>query len=56
MIVNDQELSEARYRAIAGDFLAKDEIKQNPSDVLLKRSLIRHDAQAVCRALLKEVL
>lgn len=44
---------QAPYRAIAGSFLSHAKTKRSKNDTLLQRSFIRHDAQAVARAVQK---
>jgi uncharacterized cofD-like protein len=47
---------EAVFKAIGGQFLSKQHREQDISDTLLKRSLIRHDAEAVADAIMGQIL
>lgn len=54
VIVDDQTLNDASYEAIPGKFLSRKAPILSPSDPLFaERSLIRHDADVVSRALMK---
>ncbi len=50
--VDHMSLERANYQAIAGDFLSKSAVQQNKDDTLIKRSLIRHNADAICKKLM----
>lgn len=41
------------YQAIGGAFLSHAHRSRNPNDILIQRSLIRHDADAVCKKLME---
>lgn len=43
----------ASFRAIGGPFLSHQKIKRNKNDTFIVRSLIRHDSEAVTRALME---
>lgn len=49
--VNKSSLKNQRYQAIGGHFLSHQVRQRNPNDKLILRSLIRHDAQAITKAL-----
>lgn len=51
--VDDDVLRQTSYKAKGGRFLGKQDQIRNPNDTLLTRSLIRHDADAVARALMR---
>lgn len=52
--IDDQRLKTAPYEAIGGQFLSRKIPELNPNDPLFaERSLIRHDADIVSRALMK---
>lgn len=51
--VDKKALKHASYEAIGGAFLSHAHHKRNPNDKFIKRSLIRHDGEAVAEALLK---
>jgi uncharacterized cofD-like protein len=53
VVVDTAQLKKARYKAVAGKFLSHEHHKRNPNDSFIKRSLIRHDGEAVAKALLK---
>ena len=47
-------LQKKHYKAVAGEFLYKGKaLKRDVNDTLPDRSLIRHDQEAVCRAIMK---
>ncbi len=46
-------LEKAHYKTIAGQFLSRAPQQGDANDTLIKRSLIRHDGEAVAEALLK---
>lgn len=53
-VLADQDiLSQAHYDATPGAFLSRAERQRNPNDIHIVRSLIRHDADAIVRALKK---
>lgn len=45
--VKEDTLEGNSYTAIAGNFLSHSSVARNPNDTFIKRSLIRHDADAV---------
>lgn len=47
------ELAKEQYQAIGGAFLSHEHRNRNPNDTLIHRSLIRHDADAVCKKLME---
>ncbi len=51
--INAAKLASTGFKALGGKFLARGEIKRDSADKFIKRSLIRHDAVAITRALLK---
>jgi len=51
LAIDDKVLAQASYKAVPGNFLSHDPHAQDPNDTLMKRSLIRHDATAVVKAL-----
>lgn len=51
--INEAGLVNSSRTVIGGNFLAKQHSRQNHHDVLILRSLIRHDAEAVARRLLE---
>ncbi len=53
VLVDDDMLKKASYKAQGGRFLGKQDYTRDPNDTLLTRSLIRHDADAVARALMR---
>ena len=42
-----------RYKLLGGNFISNKPFRQNPDDVLTKRSLIRHDGKLVAQALMR---
>jgi uncharacterized cofD-like protein len=47
-------LQKKHYKAVAGDFLSKGKSpKRDINDAIADRSLIRHDQEAICRAIMK---
>jgi len=52
VIVDDEVLQQARYQTVAGNFLSHAAQAQAPGDTLITRSLIRHDGEAIAKALL----
>jgi uncharacterized cofD-like protein len=55
MPINKEKLDEADYKAIGVSLLAKDTYKQNKSDVLIKRTRIRHDPQKLATIIMRIV-
>jgi len=53
VVINEDVLMHAHYQSIAGRFLSHAHHARNPNDNFIKRSLIRHDGEAVAEALLK---
>lgn len=53
VLVNQDELAQATYQAVGGNFLSHELLQRNLNDSFIKRSLIRHDARAVVDAILK---
>jgi len=51
--INKQALAAANFTAVAGDFLPKVPRNHDRNDMLAKRSLIRHDPNAVASSLLR---
>lgn len=51
--VDDGALIRAAYRSVGGNFLSGKHSKPNAHDTLLRRSLIRHDGEAIARELMK---
>ena len=51
--VNESALQHVTYEAIPGKFLSREHQVRNKNDKFIKRSLIRHDGEAVAQALLK---
>ncbi len=53
VLVDDDKLENADYHAISGNFLSRLEHRRNQQDIFIKRSLIRHDGEAVAQKLLQ---
>jgi uncharacterized cofD-like protein len=53
VVINEAALKRASYQSVAGRFLSHAHHARNPNDKFIKRSLIRHDGEAVAEALLK---
>ncbi len=51
--IDDKALRQAGYTSIGGAFLSHEHRKRNRSDSFIKRSLIRHDGEAIAEALIK---
>lgn len=51
--IDDGALIRASYRSIGGNFLSGQHSKRNAHDTLLRRSLIRHDGEAMARVLVE---
>jgi uncharacterized cofD-like protein len=51
--IDPDKLASAHYEAIGGDFLADDMAERKAGDMIVTRSLIRHDADAVAQELIK---
>lgn len=51
--VKRSELAQAGYRTVAGAFLSHEEQQADMHDTFIKRSLIRHDSQAIADELMK---
>lgn len=51
--IDESALAAADFKAIDGKFLARGEFKRDKNDKFIKRSLIRHDADAIAQALLQ---
>jgi uncharacterized cofD-like protein len=51
--IDEAELKKAHYKTVAGRFLSHEHHKRDRNDSFIKRSLIRHDGEAVAEALLK---
>jgi uncharacterized cofD-like protein len=53
VVVDLEHMNGAPYQAVPGNFLSKNAHEQANNDTLMQRSLIRHDADAVARALMR---
>jgi len=53
VVVDTAALDAAYYQAIGGNFLDRSGAERNENDILIKRSLIRHNAEAVSAKLLE---
>lgn len=53
VLVDADRLRNAHYHAIGGHFLSHEHEDHNPNDTRIKRSLIRHDSEAIADVLLK---
>ncbi len=53
VVIDDHALESAHYEAIGDAFLSRTEHVRNPRDTFIKRSLIRHDAEAIAEAIFK---
>ena len=53
VIIDEGALHKATYKAVAGKFLSHEHHKRNRNDSFIKRSLIRHDGEAVADTLIK---
>lgn len=51
--VNETELTAAAYNAVPGKFLSHEEQQADANDTFLQRSLIRHDGEAIAKAIMK---
>lgn len=51
--VEESRFEDVHYTPVAGSFLSHAHHKRNPNDSFIRRSLIRHDGEAVAEALLK---
>ena len=51
--IDADKLAAAEYEAIGGPFLSRKEHERDAHDIFIKRSLIRHDTEAIAEALLK---
>lgn len=47
VIIDTENLEKAKYVAISGKLLSKKPVRQDENDILLKRSLIRHNSEEV---------
>ncbi|HSX23534.1 MAG TPA: gluconeogenesis factor YvcK family protein [Candidatus Saccharimonadales bacterium] len=53
VIVDERELRKASYTAVGGAFLSRQPAQRDPVDNGVYHSLIRHDAEAVCKELMR---
>jgi uncharacterized cofD-like protein len=51
--INEEQLDQAHYQAISGNFLSRKKVQKDPNDTLMIRSLIRHDSEQVSLTLQK---
>lgn len=56
VIVNERELQAEPYGTIGGAFLSHEARRRDPNDTLLKRSLIRHNVEPVCKKLMELIV
>ena len=53
VVVNHKKLKAESYQAIGGAFLSHEPHSRNPNDMRIRRSLIRHNAELVCKQLME---